>query len=597
MHESILFGIACIFLLGIGAQWLAWRLRFPAILLLLIAGFLAGPVTGIIDPDELLGDLLPPLVSLSVGIILFEGGLSLKFRELRQIAGVVRNLLSVGVIVTWAIAASAAYRVLDLDFGIAVLLGAILVVTGPTVIIPLLRHVRPSAQVGSILKWEGILVDPIGAVLAVLTFEVILQTELQPLARVAILGLLKTVVAGGLAGIVAAFVLLLFLRKFWIPDFLQNPASLMAVIAVFVGSNAIQAESGLLATTVMGLILANQKKVPVKHIVEFKENLRVLLISSLFVLLAARMQVRQFTEMGIESLAFLAALVVVGRPASVFFSTLGSELSWRERLFLSWMAPRGIVAAAVSSVFALRLSEAGYGEANILVPLTFFVVAGTVALYGLTAAPMARLLKISKADSQGVLMAGAHTWAREMARTLVDQGYEVLLVDTNRRNVYQCRMSGLSAMHANILADRFFSETELDGIRRLIALTPNDEVNSLACLKGRERFGRDQVYQLIHEEAKEEWKYGPPAADFGRYLFAPGVTYERLDVQFGEGAAIKRNRLTEEFGYEDFRKLYGEEAIPLFIIVDGELTVITADTQPNPKPGQTLISLVPAPRG
>jgi NhaP-type Na+/H+ or K+/H+ antiporter len=291
MVEHILLSLASIIVLGIGAEWLAWRLRLPSILLLLIFGIVVGPVTGFLNPDALFGDLLLPVVSIAVAIILFEGGLNLRISELRQVGGVVRNLITIGVLVTWLIGAGAAHFLLGLNFALALLLGAILVVSGPTVIMPLLRHLRPSGQVGSILKWEGIVIDPIGAILAVLVFEAILAGGFREAAAVTVIGLLKTILIGGGIGMLGAMIMVLLLRRFWIPDFLHGAVSLTLVIAVFAGSNLLQTDSGLLAATVMGIYLANQRTVSVRHIVRFKENLRVLLISGLFILLAARLQV------------------------------------------------------------------------------------------------------------------------------------------------------------------------------------------------------------------------------------------------------------------------------------------------------------------
>jgi NhaP-type Na+/H+ or K+/H+ antiporter len=585
-------GLASIIVLGIGARWLAWRLRLPAILFLLIFGLVAGPVTGFLDPDSLLGNLLLPVVSLSVAVILFEGGLNLSLRELPQIGRVLRNLVSLGAAVTWVISAGAAYLLVDLDIALAVLLGAILVVTGPTVIGPLLRDIRPAGQVGPILRWEGMVIDPVGAMLAVLVFEAILADELLQAAALVALGVVKTIAIGGLLGLLGAGVLLLLLKRYWVPDFLQNPVSLMMVISVFTAANVLQAESCLLAATVMGVALANQKTVSVKHIIEFKENLRVLLISGLFTLLAARLQVGDLVHLGMGSLAFLGVLILIARPAAVALSTLRSGLSWQERLFLAWMAPRGIVAAAVSSIFALRLAEAGYVQAERLVPLTFLVIIGTVALYGLTAAPVARWLQIAKSRSQGALIVGAHAWARAIASTLHAQGYRVLLVDTNWANISAARLAGLPTYHGNILAEDASEKLELDGIGCLLALTSNDEVNALAALHFAEIFGRAEVYQLPPKGDGTNRTQAVPQHLRGRFLFGTGMTYPVLSERCAAGAVLKKTPLTKEFDYGAFQARYGAAAIPLFLIdSSGNLMVWTTDQKPTPRPGQTLISL------
>jgi NhaP-type Na+/H+ or K+/H+ antiporter len=593
MAEHILLGLASIIVLGIGAEWLAWRLRLPSILLLLIFGIVVGPVIGFLNPDALFGDLLLPIVSLAVAIILFEGGLNLRVSELRQVGSVVRKLLTVGALVTWMISTGAAYFLLDLDFALALLLGAILVVSGPTVIMPLLRHLRPSGQLGSILKWEGVVIDPIGAILAVLVFEAILAGGFQEAATVTVIGLLKTILIGGGIGVLGAMIMVLLLRRFWIPDFLHGAVSLTLVIAVFAASNLLQTDSGLLAATVMGIYLANQKTVSVKHIVQFKENLRVLLISSLFILLSARLQVSHLGYISIGGLAFLGVLMVIARPASVALSTLGSGLSWRERAFLSWMAPRGIVAAAVSSIFALRLVEAGYPQAELLLPITFMVIIFTVTIYGLSASPLARWLQVAEPNPQGVLIVGAHSWAQAIASALQAEGYRVLVVDDNWANVSAARMAGLPTFYASILSQYALDEIELGGIGRLLALTPDNEFNSLAALQFTDAFGRAEVYQLS-PKSEEKGPRGMVSQHLqGRLLFGTGITYTYLSKCFAEGAVIRTTKLTQEFDYDAFRALRGEEAIPLFLIgQSGNLMVFTRDNPPNPRPGQTLISLV-----
>jgi len=596
LSENLLIGLTSILVLGIFAEWLAWRLRVPSILLLLIFGFVAGPITGFLKPEELIGDLSFPLVSLAVAVILYEGGLSLKIKELREVGGVVRRLISVGALVTWLVSSAAAYLFVTHSFQVAILLGAILVVTGPTVIVPLLNHVRPVGQVGPILKWEGIVIDPIGATLAVLVFEAILSGKLQTATTAVLAGVAKTVLVGGSFGILAALLLLLLLRKFLIPDYLQNPFSLMMVLLAATAADLLQEESGLVSATVMGVVLANQKTVAVRHIIAFEENLRVLLISALFIFLAARLQIADFRPIGFSSVAFLAVLFFVARPLSVLVSTAGSSLTWQERLFLSWLAPRGIVAASVATIFALRLEEIGYTNGNLLVSYTFLVIAATVTVYGLTTPFLARRLGLSNPNPQGTLILGAHSWAREIGRTLSEEGIQVLLVDVDRRDILRARMAGLPTFQAHILSEHFLDEVELAGIGRILAITPNDEMNSFAAIHMQEVFGRAEVYQLLAEGEEEERKKIVAHHLHGRHLFGWGMTYAVLDKLFESGAKLKKSRLTEEFDYQSYQAHYGQDAIPLFLIDKNKsLSVFTIDNEPVPKPGQTLISLVKNP--
>lgn len=595
MHEQLLVGLTAIIVLGVSSQWLASQLRVPSILLLLLVGFIAGPVTGFIDPDALLGELLFPLVSLSVAIILFEGSLSLRYTELREVGRVVLKLVSLGVLVTWLIATVAANFVLGLGWSLAVLLGAVLVVTGPTVIIPLLQLVRPKGQVGSTLKWEGILIDPVGAVLAVLVFDqAILAGEFRNAPLLIAQGMLVTAFVGTIIGLLGTGFMVFLLRRYWIPDQLQNGVSLLVVVSAFTVSQLLVAESGLLAVVVMGIALTNQRFVPVRHIVEFKENLRTLLLGILFILLAGRLRLSEITQLSYEAFIYLAILIIVARPASVFVSTWGSRLSRQEKIFLASVAPRGVVAAAVSSVFALRLVEAGFTEAERLVPLTFMVIVGTVLIYGLAALPLGRWLGVSEANPQGVLIVGADLLGRSIARSLTEQDFRVLLIDSNWHNISEARMAGLETHYGNALAEYTLEEIDLTGIGRLLALTSNDEANSLAALHFAEVFRRSEVYQLpITKDQDVAGHHVSPQHLRGRILFGPNATQPYLRQQLEAGATVKATQLTTEFNYEDFRQLYDEEALPLFLVTETrQLLIYTTENRPIPKPGQTLISLI-----
>ncbi len=585
--------LAALVALGTSASWVAWHLRFPSILLLLVVGVLTGPVTGLINPDALLGDLLFPAVSLSVAVILFEGGLSLDVAELREIGGAVRNLATVGVLVTWVLATLSGYLFLEVEWALSVLLGAILVVTGPTVIVPLLRHVRPTERVGSTMKWEGIVNDPLGAILAVLVFEAIIAGGMHqaPIAAIGII--LRALLAGSGIGLAGAAILVLALRRYWIPDFLQNPAALTVALLTFISANTIQTESGLLAVTVMGSALASQKLVSIRHIVEFKENLRVLLISVLFVILAARLSVEALIPSA-GTLLFLAGLILVVRPLSVALATWGTRLSWHERCFLGMMAPRGIVAAAVASVFALQLTRHGHSGADTLITVTFFVIVGTVFVYGLSASPVAQWLQLASPNPQGLLLVGADSWVRSLAKLLNSEGIKLTLVDSNWSHVSAARQLGVTAHHGNILSEHTMEELELDGLGRLLALTPNDEVNALAALHFSDVFGRTNVYQLpVADNLSIGTRQKMPQHLRGRFLFDRGATYDKISARFESGAKVKRTPLTDEFDFDAFMAQHGETALPLFVLKEsGELVVLSAADRTNPTPGQTLVSLV-----
>jgi len=592
--EHISGQIAAMVGLGVGAQWIASRVGLPSILLLLVFGFIGGPaVLGWIRPDDLFGDLLFPFVSISVALILYEGGLTLRLRDLPGVRGVVRNLCTIGAAATWAVAALAAYLCFEVSVTLSILVGAILVVTGPTVIGPLVRHIRPAGSTGPILLWEGIVIDPIGAVLAVLVYELSVHaTGAEAAASQTAILLARVLVFGAGLGVLSAAVLTLMLHRHFVPEFLQNAISLGIVVVTFVGANAMQQESGLLAVTVMGIALANQRFVDVKHIVEFKENLRVLLISTLFVVLSARVAVQDVTALGWGAVLFVALLVLVARPLCVLSSTAGSSLRWRERVFLMWVAPRGIVAAAVASLFALKLESAGFGGADVLVPITFVAIVGTVAVYGLTAPLAARWLGVADANPQGVLFIGAQAWVREVAKLLKEKKIPVLLVDTNRANIADARMAGLPTFAGSALAEGAVDAMNLGGIGRLVAATPNDWVNAMTAQRFAHLFGRQNCFQLPPRAGKPETAEAHRHLH-GRWLFKRDMTHDALADLVRRGATVKATTLTAEFTYDDFVKLYGDRALPLFVLrPDGRLQTITADAPPKPARDQTIISLV-----
>ena len=593
MPSSLLALLAGIIVLGVSAQWLAWRVGLPAILLLLLFGILAGPVTGQFDPDAIFRELLLPVVSLSVALILYEGGLTLRMAELRRVGPVVRNLVSIGALVTWAVASIAAYFVLDLELSMSVLLGAVLIVTGPTVISPLLRHIRPTGSVGPVLKWEGIVIDPIGALLAVLVFEAIVIGEAKEATLHVALGVVKTILIGGGLGLAAAAIFTLASYRRWVADHLENAVSLMLVVIVFSVSNHFQHEAGLLAVIVMGFALANQKWVGVEHLLEFKENLRVLLISSLFIVLAARVDLTDLRQLAPRGFLFVGALVFVARPIGVLLATAKSNLTSNERLFLAWMAPRGIVAAAVASVFAIRLEALGYAQTGALVSITMFTIVVTVAVYGLTAPFVARRLGLAESDPQGLLFVGADAWVRELALLLQREGFRVLIVDSNRDHTYAARMAELPTYSGSILAEHTLDEIELGGIGRLVAATPNDWVNVLAVHRFERIFGKGNCYQLAPQQASSGNKGHEHL--HGRWLFNETLTHAALRRHMAEGFTVKATLLTEEFDYAALLAQHRDSVIPLFVIgEDRKLDIVTPEPGDHPSPGQTVISLVKA---
>ncbi|EMI56333.1 transporter, monovalent cation:proton antiporter-2 family protein [Rhodopirellula sallentina SM41] len=549
------------------------------------------------DGDQAAGpNLLFPLVALSVGVIMFEGGLTLKFAELKESGSASLRLVTIGALLSFAGNTIAAHYLLDWGWQLSALLGAILVVTGPTVIGPLLRQVRPSRRVASTLKWEGIVIDPIGAVLAVLVYEeVVLQHSVPEFSSVA-MSLAWTLLVGLVLGCVGGAVLTQALRRFWVPDHLQGVAALTLALLLFAISNKLAHESGLITVTVLGIWLTNQKRLDVEHIIELKENLRTLLIGCLFIVLGSRVNLADIGAIGIPGLALVLSLVLVVRPLSVFLSLLGSPLDYRERSFIAGLAPRGIVAAAVSSVFALGMES----RSDVIIPgsdqlatVTFLVIIGTVAIYGIAAGPLARFLKLADQATHGVLIAGADPWVRDFASELNECKIPLLLVDTNYNKISQARMNGLRAECVNILNEHVRDELDLAGIGRFLALTPNDEVNSLALRECKHLFDSSRLYQLTFKSQNTAGRRGLTKNLMGRELFGEGMTYTRLRELHTAGAVMKSTKLTAEFSYQDFLEKYGEHTVVMCLIdQDGGLKVNTIDDPLVPAAGQTIVALV-----
>ncbi len=595
IHEEILITLTGIGLLSIACQWFAWWVKLPAILFLLLTGIAAGPLTGWLQPDKIFGDLLFPMVSLSVAIILFEGSLTLKLDEIRGLTTIVRRMVTVGVLVTWAIISLTTHWALGFSWELSFLFGAVAVVTGPTVIVPMLRTVRPTSRISNILRWEGIVIDPIGAILAVLVFEFIIASATGGGALGhTLLTFGKTLLIGFITGALGGYILGVILRNHWLPEYLHNVAALTLVFGIFTLSNLGQEESGLLAVTIMGMLLANMKRVSVDNILDFKESLSVLLISGLFIILAARTEFAQFTELGIAGIIVFLVIQFVARPSKVLVSTWGSSLKWQERALLSWIAPRGIVAAAVAALFALKLQQQGYEQAALLVPLTFMVIIGTVVLQSATSRSIARWLGVAEPEAKGFLVIGANPFARAVGRALNDKDYRTLLVDSNWDNIRVALMEGLNTYYGNPVSEHADRHIDLVGIGQLLALSPRSELNALTTMRYHAEFGGGNLLALKpsdEEDSTDKRKISMPKG--AKILFDEEVDYNSLSAMMTDGAEIRSTNITEKFDMSDYNKKYYGRSVPLFAFnPKGRIFPFAADVQPSPGPGWSVMALV-----
>ena len=594
MELSLLAVLACIGLLAGIAQWVAWWMRLPAILFLLLFGLLAGPVTGWLNPDALFGDLLFPIISLSVAVILFEGSLTLRFSELPGIGHTVRNLVTVGALITWVITAVLAHFVIGFDVKLAILFGAVVVVTGPTVIVPMLRSVRPNRRISDILRWEGIVIDPLGALFAVLAFNLLVSTEAADAVSGAIELFAGIVITGTVLGLAAGFGLGEVLKRYLIPEYLRSPLTLILVFFVFALAEEFAHESGLLAVTVFGMTLANLKGVEVEDILDFKESLTVVLIGGLFIILAARVDLNAVFSVGWEALLLLAGIMLVARPLAVFTSSIGSELTVQEKLMVSWIGPRGIVCAAVAAVFALRLDEIGADKAELLVPMAFLVIIGTVVIQSMTSKYLAHLLGVRDPAPSGFLILGGGRVARMLASALVQHDVRVVVADSHWDNIRIARMEGLETYYGNPVSEHADRYLDLSGVGNLISLSGRINFDVVATLHFRSAFGHDRIFELPSAaEGAQNDKHRVSPRLRGQRLFGADATYNQLDGWLRAGATVRVTRLTDEFDLAAYEQKYQDAYVLLFCIdPNGRVRLVTATSDLAPGADWQIVSLV-----
>jgi len=582
--------IAVVLASGVVAHWIGWRLRVPAIVFLLAIGLVAGPLTGFLDPDDTFGDLLFPAVSAAVAVILFEGSLGLGWRGVRVAGTTVVMLLTVGAATTIGVTLLAARVILEVDWGLAALLAAVLVVTGPTVIGPIVKSIGLHGRVGAILEAEGTLIDPIGAIMAVLVFEAVFRQHGDALDVAG--NLLATLGLGAGVGLVAAALLAVGLHRYVIPDELHSATTLAAVVAAFAAANAIRPEAGLVAVTVMGVALATRPEARAHHVLAFNWTLRIMFISALFVLLGARIQPDTLRDLEWRNIAFLGTLVVLGRPLSVALSTIRSGLTWKERGFLALTAPRGIVAASVASVFALQLAELEVENSQILVSATFTVIAGTVLLSGLSSRHIATRLGLvdPRADAT-VIVLGANPVARAIARALELHGAPVRLIDIDRRELQQARMGGFDVHHGSVVSEGTWEQAGVHAAGTFLALTSSDEINALASRRAAEVLDRRNVFALAPRRREHQGWLRLPPASVARTLFGNQVTFDRLDELIEQGWEISSTNITDRFGVDDHAWVH-PDSIPLFSVDQrGRIHLVAVDRRRGPRPGDVLVAL------
>lgn len=582
--------IALIGALGIGSQWLAWRLQLPAIVLMLVAGIVAGPVTGWINPEVDLGHLFRPIVAVAVALILFEGGITLKFKALQDAGPAVRRLVFFGAPLGWIFSTLAVRYGAGLGWEASIIFGGILIVTGPTVVTPLLRQARLSKRPAEILRWEAIVNDPVGALAAVLAFEGVLFLHGEGTLAVTgghlIGGILLAIAVGYIVGVglVRSF------RRGWVPEYMKVPVLLALVLVVYATTDHVLHESGLLAVTVMGFVIGNARLPSLGEVKRFKEHITVILVSGVFIMLAASMNWEMLARLDWRAGAFVLLIMFIARPLAVLLSLAGTEVPFKEKILVAWIGPRGVVAVAVSGLFGARLSELGISDGELLAPLAFALVAATVVAHGFTIKPFARLLGLTSTAPPGVLLIGASDWVVALGETLREAEIPVLLADRNWFRLRNARQLGVPVYYGEILSEAAEHSVDLHHYSTLLTASDSDDYNALVCTDFAPEFGRNNVLQIGRH--MENDKKALPDTLGGR-SFGSALSFEEFNDRHRAGWVFKCTDLGEEYNFEDYKAHRADSEI--LAIIRSNSTVVFTNTGLDLKPeiGDQILAFEP----
>lgn len=595
MHYAQLLVI--IIVAGISAQWLAARVRIPAIVVLIAAGITLGPATGVIDLHGVDPHELTELIGLGVAIILFEGAMDLRIAEYRQISKGVARLTIAGPPVAWAAGAAAAHYVAGLSWPVAAVLGAILVVTGPTVIIPLLRQARLTKSTASLLKWEGIVNDPVGVLLAVFTFQYFTLTGdeagVAGVARGLALAVLAAAVLGGLGGWLMGVVF----RQGWVPPHLKSPLLMALVMAAYWVGNLVQPEAGLLVVTVMGVVLGNMALPERDRLLQFKEALTVVLVSALFIVIPTQLELTDLTSLDWRAAAFVLVILLVVRPLTVWLVTPWAGVSWRTRLLASWIAPRGIVAAATAGIFGPALVEAGHMDAAQLLPLVFVIIIVTVLAHGFTLAPIAKRLGLASSGPGGVLIVGANPFTRALASTLHKNGVDVLVADGVYQRLTPLKMDDVPTYYGEVMSEHFEHHVDVTHLSYLLSATDNDYYNALVTRSEGHLFGQHRTYLLpTHQESSKEDKR-ITLQKRSYFAFASAADYPGLAQRLDDGWTVRTTKITKDHPFDKLAERMGERGTDWILLAGvsgtGAVRLHAPDHPYIPGDGWTAVYLAP----
>lgn len=598
MPDHLGLFIAVVVMLGAIAQWVAWRLRLPAIVLLSAVGVLIGPVFGVMNPSDVFDKhALEEIVGLAVAIILFEGGLNLRKAELSHAAKVVRRLTSVGVVLGWLFGTLASHYIGGLMWETSAVLGALLVVTGPTVIVPLLRQAGLDKKPASYLKWEGIINDPIGVLLAVIVFQFFVYGGTNAPWEMTLLSISQAIGIAILLGGVGGYLLGRAFRSGAVPEYLKYPIVIAFILFGFTVSNLIQHEAGLMTVTIAGVVMGNMNLRSIEEMRRFKEYLTILLVSTVFILLTANLDANVLDGFTLRLMLLVLAFMFIVRPLAVWLATIGTGASWQERLLVGWVAPRGIVAAATAGVFAGPMIKEGYTDAVQLVPVTFALIFVTVVVHGFTVSWVGRRLGLSSTREKGLLIVGASPWTTAFAETLKKLEMEVIVADGSWHRLSGVRQAEIRYVYGEILSHHTEESLELSQYANLLVATSNDAYNALVCSSFAPELGRNHVYQLPMMTGDSEDPRNWAGTKRGLPVLEEGLIYEELWLRHNQGWSFKKTRLTEEYGYAALRADLADNSVEVALLSDKkgqrELQLASTANPFKPEIGDTVITYVP----
>lgn len=592
MHD---FGLQLMIigLAGFAAQWAAWRMHVPAIVFLLVTGFLFGPVLHVVRPDEMLGDFMRPAIGVAVAIILFEASLNLDFREISGVRRSIWQIVLLGAPLGWLLLSCGGHYIGGLSWPTAATFGGLLVVTGPTVIIPLLRSARLTPRVNSILKWEGIVNDPLGVLFAVLAYEYFVTVQSPDAVIDAgfylhIAGVLGVTVLVSVAcgwGISRVF------DRGWVPEYLKSYFMLIVVVALFTLCNQMIEEMGLVAVTTLGVTLANMRVSSIEDIRRFKEVVTLLLVSGVFILLTADLNPAVLLDISFRGLLFMIVLLLVLRPLTIFAAALGTDMTTKEKLFVSLIAPRGVVCAAIAGVMGPKLAESGFADGEQLLPLAFGIVLVTVIAHSVAAKPLARKLGLATEAANGLIIVGATSWSTALAEILHARDIPVLIADQNWHRLRQARQAGLPTYYGQILSEEAQYSIEFSHYGTLLAATENDLYNTLLCSTLAPDFGRENVWQLAEIADNAHERHVLSHTLHGRIFAAKDLYFETLWQRMIEGYRFKATRVGPDSAAAGEAGLMTEGDIKVGVIQNGKLRLRAADQDVTAKEGDILITL------